>query len=595
MIQMKRFGLGTFANDEDSKNNNQDYGKDSKHEEKKLFPERNGIGWDILRGLITLLFYVCQLIVAIVFISFIISAIAFCITVALDIVSEMIAPAAATKSKKDLLSVCLFVILLALFIVASFMLSLFAEVFKAVVLKTSLQYNIARVLFVLVALVVGGLWVGIERTESNRVSFAEYLEFVVVVCWIFAFVFSLLGSVLFLIFVFTRSVNNRKVLFACVAIVLLLAAFAVISPIAFGIVAEEASAGTISFVIFFPLLSSLLVMYTYFRGKTKDRKTFIINKYVCLLGLALFIFTIILSLFVNAPATCKSSCRDEARANAIKVDREAFFSNRYPVCLQTWTSIKLNIADLAFFANLTYNKAVKDGNSAAVLTMANGFFQPQNFNWSLDNDMKSSSRFLHFRHQNVHVFGIKGPVTNAEFAETARLWDEVAALQSVGLIVPILTYFPVRFVAEYVSKTSFINTVFHSGSNTRLFDDIESRLKGINKTSDDVVLVGHSFGGGIAKIIGARLQIPAVAFSSPGILYGNVKFGFSLENASKFSVSISPQKDPVPLIDKHVGLQQTINCDGKTSVQCHLIERTYCELHIGCGQGRSGCQAIMDN
>lgn len=510
-------------------------------------------------------------------------------------VSEMIAPEAATKSKKDLLSVCLFVLLLSLFFVACFMLSLFGEVFIAIVFKTSRQYNIGRVLMVLVGLIVGGIWVGIDRTESNSASFGEFLEFVVLVYWIFAFVFSILGSILLLMSVFTHSVSNKKVFIVCLVIVFLLAAFAVINPIAFGIVAEEASAGTISFVIFFPLFTALLIMYTYFRGKTRNRKAFIVSKYVSLLFLALFIFTIILSLFVNAPATCKSNCKKEAFDNAVKVDREIFSSNRYPICVQTWTSIKLNIADLAFFANMTYNKAAQDGNSAAVLTMVNDFFQPQKFNWSLDNNIKSSAKYLHFRHKNVHVIGIKGPVTNAEFAEGARLWDEVAALQSVGMIVPILNFFPARFVAEYVSKTSFINTIFHSGLNTRLFDDIESLLKGINRTSDEVVLVGHSFGGGIAKIIGARQQFPAVGFSSPGIAYGFVKFGFSLENASKFAVSISPRKDTVPLIDKHTGLQQTINCNGKTFVQCHLIERTYCELHIGCGLGRAGCQAIIDN
>jgi len=181
--------------------------------------------------------------------------------------------------------------------------------------------------------------------------------------------------------------------------------------------------------------------------------------------------------------------------------------------------------------------------------------------------------------------------------ESAKLWDEATLLQVLALFVPILNQLPTKFIAEYASKTSFINKIFHSGSNSYFFKQIEDYVKAIKKANntDEVILVGHSLGGGIAKIIGARQQLPAVSFSSPGIAYGHVKFGFSLDDASKFGVSISPQNDKIPLLDKHVGLQQTIQCDGKTFEQCHRITRTYCELHNGCGLAGPGCQSELDN
>ncbi|KAK3728731.1 hypothetical protein QZH41_002658 [Actinostola sp. cb2023] len=596
MLRLKNFTRDVFVEEDE------DYsygGFQMKPKEKhKLFPERYGFGWSVLRFLVTTLFYLCHLILALIFISFFVSAIAFSVTAALDMAFEMITPAAETQSEKDFLSACLFFLLFSLLIVACLILSLFWEVLRVVLFKNSTPYNVARVVFLFVVLVVSGVWVGIERAQSNQVSFVEYVEFVSVVSWIFAFVVSVVGSVLLLLFVFTHSAKNNKILAVHIAIVLILMAFAVICPIAFGIVANQTSAGTISFVLFLPFFTAILIIYTYFRGKKKDRKTFIFHKGITLLFSGFFILIIILTSYLNAPTTCTSNCKDEARKHAEAIDRIPFSSTHYQICSKRWTSIDLNIAELAFLANLTYNREVENSNSTAVQGLANGFFKSRSFNWKVKNFTKTGSpQFVHLQYNKVNVIIIKGPVTTREFVESAKLWDEAAALQSVAFVVPLINHFPTKYIAEYVSKTSFINKIFDSGSTSRSLHVIEDYVKAIKKANntDEMLLVGHSFGGGIAKIIGARQQLPAVSFSSPGIAYGHVKFGFSLEDAFKFGVSISPQNDKIPLLDKHVGLQQTIQCDGKAFEQCHRITRTYCELHNGCGLAGPGCQSVLDN
>lgn len=513
----------------------------------------------------------------------------------MDMLSEMISPAASSDPKKALLSTCISFLLLALYILASFIISLFWEVLKVFLFRTSLKYNVVRVGLVLFLVVVSGVCVAILKGQSNLVSFAEYVQFTFIASWVLAFVICLVDSVLLLLFVFSHSVKCRKQLIVHIVIVLFMVLFAVISPISFGFVAIGITAGTIAFVVFIPLIAAGVVLFAYFRGKKRDRKSFIFNTNVSLLVLALLIFTVIISLFVNTPATCTATCKDQARNHAETVDRQSFSSIPYQICSKRWSSVELNIAELAFFANLTYNQALESRNSTKLLWLVNGFFfQKRNIEFTLQNDLQVSSKYFHMQHQDIHIVGVRGPVTNTEFAESARLWDEIAALQSLGMFLPILNYFPIEFISEYVAQTSFITKIFHGGSTTRLFDDIEDNIKQINQTHK-VILVGHSFGGGIAKIIGARLQKQAVAFSSPGITYGHLKFGFTLENAAKFVVSITPQNDNVPLIDKHAGLVQNVNCDGKTYTQCHLIVRTYCELHNGCGLADAGCQAMIDN
>lgn len=55
------------------------------------------------------------------------------------------------------------------------------------------------------------------------------------------------------------------------------------------------------------------------------------------------------------------------------------------------------------------------------------------------------------------------------------------------------------------------------------------------------LLTGHSLGGGVASIVGARLQALAVTFSSPGVVLSRRKFGLSLKEISQYVVNIVPQ------------------------------------------------------
>lgn len=55
------------------------------------------------------------------------------------------------------------------------------------------------------------------------------------------------------------------------------------------------------------------------------------------------------------------------------------------------------------------------------------------------------------------------------------------------------------------------------------------------------LLTGHSLGGGVASIVGARLQALAVVFSSPGVVLSRRKFGLSLKSVSQYVVNIVPQ------------------------------------------------------
>lgn len=102
------------------------------------------------------------------------------------------------------------------------------------------------------------------------------------------------------------------------------------------------------------------------------------------------------------------------------------------------------------------------------------------------------------------------------------------------------------------------------------------------------LLTGHSLGGGVASIVGARLQALAVVFSSPGVALSRRKFGLSLKSVSQYVVNIVPQGDLVPLIDIQGVKAQSIVCSAnRLKYACHSILTTIGEIEQSCQQGRA--------
>ena len=138
-------------------------------------------------------------------------------------------------------------------------------------------------------------------------------------------------------------------------------------------------------------------------------------------------------------------------------------------------------------------------------------------------------------------------------------------------------------------SAAFLDDLFHNGDRDYYFRKIEDYVETVvqqtrNTTGDTwgLYLVGHSMGGGLAKIIGSRKNLPSVAFSSPGAVYSSKKFGYSLDDEQRFAVSVVDENDVVTWIDRHGGLVQYIKCNAGGFKQCHSIANTYCQLMTSC-------------
>jgi putative lipase involved disintegration of autophagic bodies len=107
------------------------------------------------------------------------------------------------------------------------------------------------------------------------------------------------------------------------------------------------------------------------------------------------------------------------------------------------------------------------------------------------------------------------------------------------------------------------------------------------------ILVGHSLGGGLAKLAGIGLNRTnlIVSISGPGITYSHTKYDeikfVTTESLNARIFNIIHDRDMVPWADKQEGLIQTITCPKHyTRIQCHAILPMFCNMLRNCGNPR---------
>jgi len=202
--------------------------------------------------------------------------------------------------------------------------------------------------------------------------------------------------------------------------------------------------------------------------------------------------------------------------------------------------------------------------------------------------------------RNVTVISVSGTdVTRiADYAENVRMWTEPVSIQILSTVFPTVRIWP-RDCASMVIKS--IHDIL---GGLALQDDqwhYREVLDHVRQMPQhrEVVVTGHSLGGGIALVVGALTGRLAVALQPPGVYNSLAKHqaqqrlkssGFALH---KRSVSLIFEGDWIQHFDGHGGLVQTMVCDQtdkSIAVGCHLLEGAVCHLLRHCGDhaGRFG-------
>ena len=140
-------------------------------------------------------------------------------------------------------------------------------------------------------------------------------------------------------------------------------------------------------------------------------------------------------------------------------------------------------------------------------------------------------------------------------------------LVEYSLSIPYRLYFKYLIIDDYI-KT--LNKTYIENDNNHKF-------------SENVIIVGHSLGGGLSKILGKLVKKQSISLSGPGVnafhsLWG--KEGIS-DNFDISTIDLVPDMDLVPRVEVSGGTIYRIICR-EGAFNCHNKAYSLCELLIMC-------------
>jgi hypothetical protein len=295
--------------------------------------------------------------------------------------------------------------------------------------------------------------------------------------------------------------------------------------------------------------------------------------------------------------------------NYVPYDSGNFFNS--PLCAMKFGKRpSLNIIDIATFSSSVYKH-----NRTAVLESIGR--NPHLDDWTLgtlynlDNtgveyindpevasiNVSAAIRFAEFVHKkgNLSVIAIRGTSKAEDIFQDMYMWSTVGLLQISSYFGTLINIWPIQTVAKVVyliSKyVSYPKLLYYEELEkivAKMVDDKPStqgtgadflslffpeRMSSGLAKSSRIMMTGHSLGGGLAAIIGAHLEIPAITFSSPGLGYSMLNYNVSGESLMTYTLNVVPMYDPVAALDVQVGTVLNLPCEAGQPIDCHSLVR----------------------
>ena len=194
----------------------------------------------------------------------------------------------------------------------------------------------------------------------------------------------------------------------------------------------------------------------------------------------------------------------------------------------------------------------------------------------------------HFRYtkdgQNLHIVSIRGTTNTIDVMADVELWASSFIMNVLKATIPIFHGYAddsrlFLGYAMHLPRYMFNHLSLINGYISLIYDFV-SQMKVENGM--EIVLTGHSLGGGLAKLISSMTGYQAISYSGPGITALAAFYQWEDEHIIDSFVNIVPQLDPVPMVDQSTGSDFLIPCQSGM-IACHNILRTMCMLATLCG------------
>lgn len=254
------------------------------------------------------------------------------------------------------------------------------------------------------------------------------------------------------------------------------------------------------------------------------------------------------------------------------------------------------------------------------------------FKW--DKSFPSSMTLTRFRKEpKLSVFTIRGTENHQDVIADIEIWFSSVVInimnsffpfvsiysdktiELIGVVTNLPRYafkqfslveeYKNRFV-DYIYEYIYGETVETPNENSQSTSDwllkrksnknIKTKLDVHIDPDEDVLIVGHSLGGGLAKIISLVTGIQAVALSGPGVRFiGHFYQNKTVKNVRETIVDVIPGQDLIARVDMPIGTQINVPC--RRGLSCHDTSRLICQVAVMCNTYKyhsDYCEEIFD-
>ena len=526
-------------------------------------------------------------------------ALSLLINLSIELLLESLAP---KMQDNVLLDFSLFLMFICALILSFFILSLGWQGYKMATqeVTSNICCTVVRAVFMVCDCVVAAI---------SAPSISSILAYIFMVALIRSSIITLVLSTYLMFFVYTKKHKNAKEWMLVVGWVFFFPSM-FFCPTVIG-VWGAGSFGEIFIAGFIFFLSLVSVNCFFYRGSkdedvkgfcccgskdeecvcccgSKDKDlglTFVVQPKAALVIFLAFLFVFILFFVIRIDCGPKCQLGAPTKTKARKTRDIPGHSTvpdpDYPICYTRWSSIGLSITDMAFLADLAYKM-----NNKRLDPILNDYFKDRNISWDLVFENSKKPSFFHVRNaeNRVNIVSIKGTSDSRDWFENVKIWNEIAIFQIIGFLIST-KILPDYFISKYVSFAAMFDYIFeHANSYWKVIDNYLVDMKNYTwiDHKEEYILVGHSLGGGLAKIIGSRNHLMSIGFSSPGDIYNHIKYNYTVKDVQKYTTTIGARNDPLMSLDSLGGLVFKIECKDCGVFKAHSIKNTYCSLKKLC-------------
>eukprot|EP00928_Gymnodinium_smaydae_P045756 TRINITY_DN30462_c0_g1_i1.p1 TRINITY_DN30462_c0_g1~~TRINITY_DN30462_c0_g1_i1.p1 ORF type:complete len:972 (+),score=237.85 TRINITY_DN30462_c0_g1_i1:123-3038(+) len=264
----------------------------------------------------------------------------------------------------------------------------------------------------------------------------------------------------------------------------------------------------------------------------------------------------------------------------------------YMLCGQSWHGLQL--VDYALLSELPYVRDKPQNNITGLLSR----LMPHK-DLTITKVHSSGRRpwiEMELRRKKkppVTIISVSGTVLDrvSDYLEDIRMWTEPVVLQILSTLFPAVRAWPRETTALVFGSMQQLMNGLGVQDDEWHYAEILDYVRRL-PAEREVVLTGHSLGGGIALVVGALTKRTAIALQPPGVYHSLAKHQAiqretaGLNELHRRSMSLLVEGDMISHFDLHGGLVQTIVCDQKKTsfaAGCHLLEGSICHLLRHCG------------